>query len=106
MKYISLVNTFVKNNKPERWIMSTNVETMRMTKVYGTDLHHLQRVNAESDICKRRWLQKYSHRLLRLWLQWQSPLGVTSTYVEQIEEDLANFYDEPLKRIFIETTYH
>ncbi len=87
-------------------MMSKDVETIRMTTVYGTDLHHLQRVNAESDIGKRRWLQKYSHRLLRLWLEWQPPLGVASTYAEQIEEDLAKFYNEPLKRIFIETTYH
>jgi hypothetical protein len=77
-----------------------------MTKVDGTDLRYPQRANVESDIGKKKWLQEYSRRLLRLWLQWQSPLGVTSTYVEQIEEDLAKFYDEPLKRIFIETTYH
>ena len=43
--------------------------------------------------------------MLKLWLRWQSPLGIARTYIEQIEKDLAKYYDEPLKRIFIEKTY-
>jgi len=87
-------------------MMRKDIQTIRVTKTYGTDRHHLQRVNVGSDIVKKRWIQKYSHRLLRLWFRWQSPLGVAFTYTEQIEKDLAKFYDEPLKRVFIETTYH
>jgi hypothetical protein len=30
---------------------------------------------------------------------------VTPVYVGKIEADLARFYDEPLKRMFIEATY-
>lgn len=86
--------------------MCKTVETIRIAKVYCTDLPDLQKFNAHSDIRKKRWIQKYSHRLLRLWLRWQTPLGIACTYAEQIEKDLADFYDEPLKRIFIETTYH
>jgi len=85
--------------------MSTYVETNRKTKGNGIDLRYLQRANTGTDISKRKWLQKYSRRLLRLWLQRQTPLGVASAYVGQIEEDLAKFYNEPLKRMFIETTY-
>ncbi len=86
--------------------MSTCAETNCTTKVDRTDLRYLQSANAESDLGKKKRLQKYSRLLLRLWLQRQKPLGVTPVYVGQIEEDLAKFYDEPLKRMFIETTYY
>ena len=86
-------------------MMNTHVETNCTTKVGGTELGRFKRVNTELDVGKKKWLQKYSHRLLRLWLQQQTPLGVTPMYIGQIEEDLAKFYDEPLKRMFIETTY-
>ena len=58
------------------------------------------------NIAKDKWLQKYSHQLLRLWLQRQTPFGVACTYTAQIKEDLGDFYEDPLKRTFIETTYY
>jgi hypothetical protein len=85
--------------------MCKNVETIRIIKVYDKDLPGLQQLNAQSNISKKIWVQKYSYRMLKLWLQRQSPLGIARTYIEQIEKDLAEYYDEPLKRIFIETTY-
>jgi hypothetical protein len=85
--------------------MNTNVETNWM-EVDGTDLWYLQRSNAELDAGRRKWLQKYSRRLLRLWRQRQTPLGIAPVYIGQIEKDLARFYDDPLKRMFIETTYY
>ena len=85
--------------------MCKNVETIRIIKVYDKDLPGLQQLNAQSNISKKIWVQKYSYRMLKLWLRWQSPLGIARTYIEQIEKDLAEYYDEPLKRIFIETTY-
>ncbi|MFC1635816.1 hypothetical protein ACFL5Z_13335 [Planctomycetota bacterium] len=54
---------------------------------------------------KGEWIQDHAKRILRLWSQWQTPLGIACTYAEQIREDLAEFYDDPLKRMFIETTY-
>jgi hypothetical protein len=86
-------------------MMNTYIETNCTTKVDGTELYRLQRVDIGSDVGRKKWLRKYSRRLLRLWLQRQTPLGVTPVYIGQIEEDLAKFYDEPLKRMFIETTY-
>jgi len=59
-----------------------------------------------SNTKKDKWLQKYSRRILRLWLQRQAHFGITCTYTTQIEEDLAGFYEDPLKRKFIETTYY
>jgi hypothetical protein len=85
--------------------MCKPVETIRIIKVYDKNLPGLQPFNTQSNLSKQLWVQKYSHRLLKLWLQWQSPLGIARTYIEQIEKDLAEYYDEPLKRIFIETTY-
>ena len=86
-------------------MMDTYAETTCTTKVTGPALRHLQKANVESDVRKRQWLQKYSHRLLRHWLRWQTPLGVTPVYIGKIEADLARFYDEPLNRMFIEATY-
>ena len=54
---------------------------------------------------KDKWLRKYSNRLLGLWLQQQTPFGITCTYKTQIKEDLAEFYADPLKKKFIENTY-
>jgi methionyl-tRNA synthetase len=59
-----------------------------------------------NNITKDKWLQKYSHQILRLWLQRQMPFGITCNYTAQIEEDLAEFYEDPLKRKFIDTTYY
>ena len=54
---------------------------------------------------KERWLQKYASRILMVWSQWQSPLGVTRNYTNKIKLDLVSFYDDPLKKMFIEATY-
>jgi len=87
-------------------MMDTYVETGCATKGYGTSSHSSRRTNAELDIRKKKWLQKYSRRLLRGWLQWQTPLGIACAYAERIKEDLAEHYEDPLKRMFIETTYN
>ncbi|KPK41476.1 MAG: hypothetical protein AMJ65_09360 [Phycisphaerae bacterium SG8_4] len=85
--------------------MSTYIETNCVAKV-NRDSWYRQRANTELDTGKRKWLRKYSRRLLRIWLQRQTPLGVTPVYIGQIEKDLARFYDDPLKRRFVETTYY
>jgi hypothetical protein len=86
-------------------MMNTYAETICKMKTTGTESHHIQNATCDWDVGKRKWLQKYSRRLLRHWLRWQTPLGVTPVYVGKIEADLARFYDEPLKRMFIEATY-
>jgi hypothetical protein len=60
---------------------------------------------AKLGISKEEWLQKYASRILVVWLQWQTPLGIAGNYTNKIKEDLAMFYNDPLKRMFIETTY-
>ena len=85
--------------------MNTYVERNHETKAYSTAPHSPRIANSELDTDRKRWLQEYSHRLLKLWLQWQTTLGITCTYAEKIKEDLAVFYEDPLKRMFIEATY-
>jgi hypothetical protein len=58
------------------------------------------------DTQKERWLQKYASRILMVWSHWQTPLGVTCGYTHKIKMDLGRFYDDPLKRMFIEATYY
>lgn len=55
---------------------------------------------------KEKWLQKYAYRILLVWSHWQTPLGVAGTYRHKIKMDLGRFYDDPLKRMFIEATYY
>jgi len=78
----------------------------RTTKAHGAGSYNPQKNTAESDIARKNWIQKYSRRLLRLWLCRQTPLGVAGTYAEHIKKDLAEFYEDPLKKKFIETTYY
>ena len=54
---------------------------------------------------KLKWVQHYANQILRLYRRWQGPLGVATTYVEQIKKDLEGFYEDPLKRRLIENTY-
>jgi len=86
--------------------MSRHVEKGRTTKGHGAGSYSPQKTIAESDIARKNWIQKYSRRLLRLWLGRQTPLGVAATYAEHIKKDLAEFYEDPLKKKFIETTYY
>ena len=58
-----------------------------------------------SALDKERWSQKYAVRMLSRYLPWQTPLGIASEYLIQLRQDLVAFYDDPLKRIFIETSY-
>jgi hypothetical protein len=76
------------------------------TKQYENKQRHKAANSEVSNITKDKWLQKYSHQILRLWLQRQTPFAITCTYTAQIEEDLVEFYEDPLKRRFIETTYY
>ena len=76
------------------------------TRQYENKQRHKAAKSEMNNTTKDKWLQKYSHRILRLWLQRQATFGITSTYATQIEADLAEFYEDPLKRKFIETTYY
>ena len=83
--------------------MITQKEISHSNNHFSTDSYDPQRPTL--DTSKEKWLQKYASRILMAWSQWQTPLGVASAYTDRIKMDLARFYDDPLKRMFIETTY-
>ena len=65
-----------------------------------------RKVNSdETQPSKNEWIHYHAKKIYAFWLQWQSPFGIACNYMEQIKNDLKEFYDDPLKRTFIETTY-
>ena len=54
---------------------------------------------------KQEWIEHYSGRICGLWQLWRTQLGVSQEYGEQLKSDLDGFYDNPLKKNLIETTY-
>ena len=83
--------------------MSTQKETSHTMNRLVADSHELQ--NPMEDTNKEKWLQMYASRILMVWSQWQTPLGVAPAYTNRIKRDLARFYDDPLKKMFIEASY-
>jgi hypothetical protein len=57
------------------------------------------------DATKQAWVEKYAGRILRVWRNLQSPLGIDGQYSEQVKCQLDEYFDDPLKRGLIETTY-
>lgn len=54
---------------------------------------------------KQAWVNKYAERILRVWLNLKSPLGIDGQYSKQVKHQLDEYFDDPLKRGLIETTY-
>ncbi|MHC4461865.1 MAG: hypothetical protein ACYS30_10595 [Planctomycetota bacterium] len=86
-------------------MMNRYAETVNVTSGRSNDSCNLGKPVPKPKMNKETWIEHYAGRMLKLWLQWQTPLGVSCDYVRQLEKDLANFYEKPLKRVFIETTY-
>ncbi len=57
------------------------------------------------EITKEAWVDKYAQRILQVWHKLQSPLGIDNQYSQQVKNQLDEFFDDPLKRGLIETTY-
>jgi hypothetical protein len=57
------------------------------------------------DKTKQAWINKYSDRILKVWLNLKSPLGVDGRYSRLVKDQLDEYFDDPLKRGLIETTY-
>ena len=54
---------------------------------------------------KQAWVEKYAGRILLVWHNLQSPLGIDGQYSRQVKDQLDEYFDDPLKRGLIETTY-
>jgi len=57
------------------------------------------------DYKKSKWIQKYADRAFDCWLGHPHTVVVSQQYRRQIETDLAQQYDDPLKRQFVELTW-
>ena len=79
-------------------------KTSHTDNSFDTRLHN--HPESTRDTQKEKWLQKYACRILMVWSDWQTPLGVAGAYMNKIKMDLGRFYDDPLKRMFIEATYY
>jgi hypothetical protein len=100
---VSKTNDNSTNIKIRSLTMIAQKEISKSNDHLTTDSHDPQRPTPNTN--KEKWLQKYASRILMVWSQWQSPLGVAPTYTNRIKTDLARFYDDPLKKMFIEATY-
>ena len=86
--------------------MVMQTETKKRNCGNNRDLLSFRKKLRRLDLRKEEWIQDYSMRILRLWQQkWGSPFRVARVYAEQIKAEIAQFYDDPLKRVFIERTY-
>lgn len=83
--------------------MITQKEISHSNNRFSTSSHDPQ--IPTPDTSKEKWLQKYASQILMVWYQWQTPLGVACAYTDKIKTDLGIFYDDPLKRMFVEATY-
>ena len=83
--------------------MNRHEETVK--RVGRSDTSTSNPEKSQIRMCKEEWIQHYADRMLGLWQVWQTSLGVARGYVEQLKTDLAELYEEPLKRTFVETTY-
>lgn len=83
--------------------MSTNTKTICRNRHSDTGSDGSDEM--ELATFKGKWVQEYADRILRQFLRWQTPLGVARTYTGKLKEELSAFYDDPLKRLFIEATY-
>ena len=58
-----------------------------------------------STITKQDWIDIYADRMLHTFDKWQSPLGIDPNYSEVLKKQIEDYYDDPLKRSLIETSY-
>jgi len=56
-------------------------------------------------VTREQWIRTYTQQILQVWLGQGSPLGLAAAYARSIRKDLAQFYEQPLMRAFIEETY-
>ncbi len=58
-----------------------------------------------TEITRTQWVREYSQRILKLWQAQENPLGVDDDYVQHLEEQLLQYFDDPLMRDLIEASY-
>ncbi len=54
---------------------------------------------------KAKWVRKYTDRAFDCWQGRVHTIAISQQYRRQIEADLAEHYDNPLRRQFVEMTW-
>ena len=62
-------------------------------------------VAMDMDCEKAKWVQKYSNRAFNCWRGRVHAIAISQQYRRQIKTDLAQHYDDPLRRQFVEMTW-
>ncbi len=62
-------------------------------------------MTTSTEISRKQWAQEYAQRILKVWQSQESPLGVDDNYAQQLEEQLFEYFDDPLLRDLVESTY-
>lgn len=62
-------------------------------------------MTTSTDISRKQWAQEYAQRILKLWQSQESPLGVDDGYAQHLEEQLLQYFNDPLLRDLIEASY-
>ena len=62
-------------------------------------------MTASTKISRTEWAREYAQKILNLWQAQESPLGVDDAYAQQLEEQLLSYFDDPLLRDLIESSY-
>lgn len=56
-------------------------------------------------LTKEQWVEAYSGLILRAFARGQSALGYDPEHAEFVQEELSEYYYDPVKRSFIESAY-
>ncbi len=62
-------------------------------------------MTTSTKISRTEWAHEYAQKILNLWQAQESPLGVDDAYAQQLQEQLLTYFDDPLLRDLIESTY-
>jgi hypothetical protein len=54
---------------------------------------------------RQDWVDNYANRILRTFDKWRSPLGVDPDYRTVVKKQLEGYFEDPLKKSLIETSY-
>ena len=58
-----------------------------------------------AEIEKQDWVNEYADKILEVWRSQKGPLGIDTQYIQQLKSQLDEYFDNPLKRSLIETSY-
>jgi hypothetical protein len=61
--------------------------------------------DASMECEKIKWIQKYAERAFDSWQGCVHTIAVSEEYRQQLQLDLAQQYEDPLKRQFVEMTF-